>query len=235
MPPRSRDPISLAGVADSSDNADSGHNAEPGHNEADNRRAAALTTRRERQRTNRAIDRLDERERRFSFAAAGLAAVFGIAVYVAETSNHNFRLAKNQLTPQTTLLLGLGAAALLLVTTFIGRRALVGFVALFAFLAFGTQYLLGVPFLALAVWLLYRSFKVQRENSAAARAARTESSTGRATSSARASGRAAPPARASRSKTKGMPEANKRYTPKRPPPSAPKPSRRERKAAQSNE
>jgi hypothetical protein len=32
-----------------------------------------------------------------------------------------------------------------------------------------------------------------------------------------------------------MPEANKRYTPKRPPPPAPKPSRRERKAAQSKD
>jgi hypothetical protein len=180
------------------------------------------------------MDRLDDRERRFSFAAAALAAVFGIAVYVAETSDTHFRLAKNQLTPQTTLVLGLGAAALLLVATFVGRRALVGFVALFTFLAFGTQYFLGVPFLALAIWLLYRSFKIQREASAAARATRAESPPGRATT-ARSSSTARSSGRGSRSKPKSMPDANKRYTPKRPPPPAPKPSRRERKAAQSNE
>jgi hypothetical protein len=181
------------------------------------------------------MDKIDERERRLSFAAAGLAAVFGIAVYVAETSNPHFRLAKNQLTPQTTLVLGLGAAALLLITTFVGRRALVGFVALFTFLAFGTQYFLGVPFLALAIWLLYRSFKIQREASAAARATPTESSSGRATT-ARAAGKPTSPSRGSRSKSKtALPEGNKRYTPKRPPPPAPKPSRRERKAAESKE
>jgi hypothetical protein len=179
------------------------------------------------------MDKIDERERRFSFAAAGLAAVFGIAVYVSETSNPHFRLAKNQLTPQTTLVLGLGAAALLLITTFVGRRALIGFVALFTFLAFGTQYFLGVPFLALAIWLLYRSFKIQREASAAARATPTESSSGRATT-ARSSGKPTPASR-SRSKSKAMPEGNKRFTPKRPPPPAPKPSRRERKTAESNE
>jgi hypothetical protein len=206
-----------------------------GSNDARDRRAAALAARRERQRVNRTMDRLDERERRFSFAAAGLAALFGIAVYVSETSNHHFRLAKNQLTPQTILILGLGAAALLLVTTFIGRRALVGFVALFTFLAFGTQYLLGVPFLALAVWLLYRSFKVMRESSAAARTARADDSAGRASTGNRASSRPAAGTRGSRSKTKTANQANKRYTPKRPSPPAPKPSRRDRKASQAKE
>ncbi|MGA8723801.1 MAG: hypothetical protein WB565_02055 [Acidimicrobiales bacterium] len=200
----------------------------------EDRRAAVLAARGERARTRRSMDKIDERERRFSFAAAGLAAVFGIAVYVAETSNPHFRLAKNQLTPQTTLVLGLGAAALLLITTFIGRRALIGFVALFTFLAFGTQYFLGVPFLALAIWLLYRSFKIQRETSAAARATPTESPSGRATT-AGSSGKPTPASRGWRSKSKGIPEGNKRYTPKRPPPPAPKPSRRERKASQSKE
>ncbi len=202
--------------------------------DASDDRAAALAARRERARTKRTIDRLDDRERRFSFAAAGLAAVFGIAVYVAETSNSHFRLAKNQLTPQTTLILGLVAAALLLATTFIGRRALVGFVALFTFLAFGTQYLLGVPFLALAVWLLYRSFKFQKEASAAARAARAETPTGR-TATARTAGRPAAQrgSGAKGAKGKNAPAGNKRYTPKRPAPATPKPSWRERRAAQS--
>jgi hypothetical protein len=195
------------------------------------RRATALAARRERARTKQSIDRLDERERRFSFAAAGLAAVCGIAVYIAETSNPHFRLAKGQLTPQTTLVLGLVAAGLLLVTTFIGRRALVGFMALFTFLALGTQYFLGVPFLALAIWLLYRSFKIQREASAAARAARAESSSARAAPS-RPAGRSPSSGRGSRSKPTSGPDPNKRYTPKRPSPPAPKPSWRERRAAQ---
>ncbi len=198
------------------------------------RRSAALAARRERAQTRRSIDKLDERERLFSFAAAGLAAVAGIGVYVAETSNSHFRLAKGQLTPQTTLILGLGAAALLVIATFVGRRALVGFVALFTFLAFSSQFLLGIPFLALAIWLLYRSFKIQREASAAARASREEGSLARAPT-ARSSGRAPSAGRGARSKSKGVREANKRYTPKRPPPPAPKPSRRERKAAQSKD
>ncbi len=181
------------------------------------------------------MDKIDERERRFSFAAAGLAAVFGIAVYVAETSNPHFRLAKNQLTPQTTLVLGLGAAALLLVTTFIGRRALIGFVALFTFLAFGTQYFLGVPFLALAIWLLYRSFKIQREASAAARATPTESPSGRDDNGPLlGQGRRGEPRVRARSR-KAMPEGNKRYHAETTSSPSPKPSRRERKAAESKE
>jgi hypothetical protein len=200
------------------------------------RRERALSARLLRKQTNRSIDRLDDRERRLSFAAAGLAVLFGIVVYVSETTNSHFRLAKNQLTPQTTLVIGLIAGALLLVTTLLGRRAPVGFVALFAFLAFGTQYLLGVPFLVLAIWLLYRSFKIQREASAAARAERANEPRGRSTSPTRASGRSAPASRSSRGKAKSaVPEGNKRYTPKRPPLPAPKPSRRDRKAAQAKE
>jgi len=165
------------------DEPDEPHDAEPDDRER------ALSARARRKQTNRSMDRLDERERRFSFAAAGLAVLFGIVVYVSETTNSHFRLAKNQLTPQTTLVFGLIAGALLLVTTLLGRRAPVGFVALFTFLAFGTQYLLGVPFLVLAVWLLYRSFKIQREASAAARAERADQQRGRAGSTGRSSGR----------------------------------------------
>jgi hypothetical protein len=76
--------------------------------------------------TKWSIDRLDLRERRFSFVAAGAAALFGISTYVAETQNHHFRLAKGQLTPQTTLIVGLVAAALLAGVTVLGRRAPVG-------------------------------------------------------------------------------------------------------------
>ena len=53
-----------------------------------------------------AVDRLDGRERRFSFIAAGAAVLFGLSIYFSETHDKHFRLAKGQLTPQTTLLLG---------------------------------------------------------------------------------------------------------------------------------
>ncbi len=186
-----------------------------------------------------AVDRLDGRERRFSFVAAGAAVAFGVLLYLYETENKHFRLAKGQLTPQTTLVLGLVCGGLLLGATFLGRRAPVGFVALFTFLLFGTSTLFfGLPFLVLAVWLLYRSYKIQKEATAKLRAERAESSS-TTTASARNGTR---PAGASRSSTAGSrgkgpakPEANKRYTPKRPPPPAPKPSRRERKAADASD
>jgi hypothetical protein len=198
--------------------------------------------------TKRAIEQLDNRERRFCFAAAGLAVVTGLLIYLVETENSHFRLRKGQLTPQTSLVIGLVAGALLFGATLIGRRAPVGFVALFTFLAFGTLYFSGIPFLVLAVWLLYRSYKIQKEAAAARRAAAADggSSTSSRSRGARGStrtgsagtgsSRTRPATGSSRTaKGSGRPEANKRYTPKRPPPPAPKPSRRERKAAQASD
>ncbi len=118
--------------------------------------------------TRWAIDRLDERERRFSFVASGGAVALGIVVYLVENSAH-FHRQKNQLSPQTVMLVGLVGGALLLGATFLGRRAPVGFVALFIGLLFSNSTLfLALPFLALAFWILYRSYKVQREASAEA-------------------------------------------------------------------
>ena len=107
----------------------------------------------------------------FSFVASVGAVLFGVVIYLVETENSHFRLPKGQLTPQTTLILGIASGALLLGATLIGRRAPVGFVALFTFLAFGTRIFSGMPFLVLAVWLLYRSYKFQKE--AAASSGRT--------------------------------------------------------------
>ncbi|MGC8463914.1 MAG: hypothetical protein ACP5P9_09650 [Acidimicrobiales bacterium] len=182
-----------------------------------------------------AIDRLDDREKRFSFAASGGAALFALIIYFSETTNKSFRLAKGQLTPQGTLTVGLIAAALLLVVTFVGRRAPVGFVALFTGAAFGTYLFLGLPFFALAVWLLYRSYKIQRQ---AATARRTEAGTtgGAGTASgsgpATSTGRGTSTASGRRTAARSGPVANKRFTPKaprRPPPPPPKLSRRERR------
>ncbi|HWD51250.1 MAG TPA: hypothetical protein VG412_02535 [Acidimicrobiales bacterium] len=200
--------------------------------------------------TKWAIDRLDQREKLFSFVAGGAAGLFGIIIYLVETQNHNFRLAKGQITPQTTLVVGLAAAALLIATTILGRRAPVGFVALFTGAALGGSYLLlGLPFFALAVWLLFRSYKIQKETTAQLREAGggTRARPSPASRSAATSGRApakAPVARSrpttvaearrARSKKSSAPVGNKRYTPKRPSPPPPKPSRRQRKAAASD-
>lgn len=179
-----------------------------------------------------AIDRLDDREKRFSFAASGGAALFAVVIYFSETTNKSFRLAKGQLTPQGTLTVGLIAAALLLVVTLVGRRAPVGFVALFTGAAFGTYLFLGLPFFALAVWLLYRSYKIQRQ-AASDRRAEGGGGGGRASRTAAPAGRSpAASARGRGAKPPSGPVANKRYTPKaprRPAPPAPKPSRWERR------
>jgi hypothetical protein len=194
--------------------------------------------------TKSAIEKLDDRERRFSFIASGASLVFGVMIYVLDTNNPHFRLAKGQITPQTLLVLGIACAALLLAATFYGRRALVGFVALLAFLMFGTySFFVGAPFLALAAWLLYRSYQIQKQVADERRAAKAQapsaasSASRSATSRATASSAKSSKARSGGSRDKGpaKPEANKRYTPKRPPPPAPKPSRRERKATQATD
>jgi hypothetical protein len=191
-----------------------------------------------------AIDRLDAREKRFSFSAAVGAALFGL-LYFLETHNHKSGIAKGQLAPEWILILGLAAAALLVGATILGRRAPVGFVALFTGAMFGNaSTLLGLPFFALAVWLLYRSYKIQKETTARLREAGV-GPRARPTREARPSARAARPAaakrpttvaeaRRARSKKNAAPVGNKRYTPKRPIPPPPKPSRRERKAAASD-
>jgi len=193
--------------------------------------------------TRRQIERLNDQERRFSYAAAAASVVIGAVIYLVETNDRSFRVTKGVLTPQTTLVIGIVFGVLLLAATLFGRRAPMGFMALFTFLFFGTRYLAGLPFLALAVWLLYRSFKLQKEASARLRAANAES--GPASPSSRSSAgstRAKPSTKGSTTKGKGSttkgpgrPEANKRFTPKRPAPPPPKPSRRERKAARTSD
>jgi len=182
------------------------------------------------------IERLDERERRLSFAAAAASVIIGVVIYLVETNDRSFRVTKGVLTPQTTLVIGIVFGGLLLAATLFGRRAPVGFMALFTFLAYGTRYLAGLPFLALAAWLLYRSFKFQKEATARVRAAKAESG-GSPPSSRSTSGstRTKPTSRGSAAKGPARPEANKRFTPKRPPPPPPKPSRRERKATRTSD
>jgi hypothetical protein len=192
--------------------------------------------------TKWSIDRVDARERVYGYLAGLVSAFFGVLIYVAETGNKHLHLQKNQFTPTTTLIVGLACALLLIGSTYLGRRALVGFVALFTFLGFQSSNIVaGLPFLVLAVWLLLRSYKVQKEmtarlkadrnsgapSPAATRQSRAEAATARRAE--RASGRSKGPAK---------PQGNKRYTPKvpaRPAPPPPKPSWRERRAAKTSD
>jgi hypothetical protein len=202
--------------------------------------------------TKWAVDRLDSRERTLSFAASGVAVLFSIFVEFA-----HIKPQKGQLHPETVMIIGLVGAALLLGATLLGRRAPVGFVALFLGASFAQSILFfAAPFFFLAFWLLYRSYKVQKEINASMREARAagtgaSSARGRAASSTSSNGdrstkapgageRPSKPTTArgkaadrARSKGPTAPTPNKRYTPKQPPPKRPPPpklSRRERKA-----
>ena len=192
--------------------------------------------------TKWSVDRLDGRERLYCYAGSGIAVIFTILIYVGETTEKPFHPIKGQFSPATALIVGFTSAGALAITTWVGRRALVGFVALFAFLGFeNSTFLIGVPFLVLAVWLLYRSYKVQKEATAQLKAAR---STGGASPPARTprgaatSRKSAAETRAARKKAAAGPESNKRYTPKKPAPKPippPKPSWRERRAAKASD
>ncbi len=177
------------------------------------------------------IDRIDARERRFGYAAAAGALVFAVMIYAVETSNKHFHPVKNQFSPMTALVVGSAAAILLAVGTRIGRRAVLGFIALFTGFSFMNSggLFLALPFLLLAGMLLWRSHKTQRAAATSARASRSEGA-------AAARQRPVRPARGGRAAkaTPAGPEANKRYTPKKPtkaPPPPPKPSWIERRAA----
>lgn len=187
--------------------------------------------------TKWSIDRLDPRERVYCYLASFIAAFFAVLIYVVESNNTHFHVKKGQFAPVTTLVVGLVCAVLLVGTTYLGRRALVGFVALFTFLGFSnSDFVVGLPFLLLAAWLLYRSFKVQKEITARIKADRASGAKTAVPSQSRADAVAARRAggrTGRRSKGPAAPQGNKRYTPKapvRPSPPAPKPSWRERRA-----
>lgn len=205
--------------------------------------------------TKWSIDRVDPRERVYCYFAGFVAAFFSVLIYVVESDNQHFHVKKGQFTPITTLLVGLVCAVALIGTTYLGRRALVGFVALFTFLGFSnSDFVVGLPFLLLAFWLLFRSYKVQKEITARIKSERAAggSATSGATGASGAREPAAPrPSRAEaaaarrsgtrtggRSKAPAAPTGNKRYTPKaptRPAPPPPKPSWRERRSAKATD
>jgi hypothetical protein len=187
----------------------------------------------------RAIQKLDGRERRWSYIGAGVAVALGAAIYEAER-RPSFHLTKGQLRPQTMLLLMVLEGLALGLTTYLGRRSMVGFVSLFVFLtAANAGFVVGAPFLILAVWLLYRSFKVQKQYTEDVKAKRIDAPL--PDRPAREAAGARSPAGTKGPKGKkgpAGPEPNKRYTPKapaRPAPPPPKQTWLERRAARSGE
>lgn len=170
-----------------------------------------------------AVNTLDHKERTLGYAGAALCA----AIYIDLTLTHlHEHVPKGQQPPIVALAVGLVLAALLAVATFVGRRALVGFAALFIGFSFGSSIILSIPFLALAGWLIMRALRFNREAKMAAQAASTSSASN---ASRMGSSRSSPVKRTSsnssgifnRSKSHGSrsqahPEPSKRYTPPKP-------------------
>ncbi len=156
------------------------------------------------------VNKIDQRERRLSYAAALLGLVLVVAIYVPHLHD---KVHRNQADPVTFLVVGIVLSILLAVATAIGRRALVGFLALFIGLSLG--FIAGLPFLALGGWLIARAMRVSQAQAQARRAAQAAGATpgtaGPSSGSSRGSGRDHGGGERTR------PEASKRYTPPKPP------------------
>ena len=135
------------------------------------------------------VKNLEPKERNYSYIAAAVGA--GLFCLVLIPILHK-PVPNGQLLPQDFLAIGLVMATVLAGATFIGRRSLVAFSALFlSFMATSLGgLLLGLPFLALAAWLLIRSWRFNKElmaaraaASAPTRPARTASGRGRTSAS----------------------------------------------------
>ena len=139
------------------------------------------------------------------------------------------------------MVVGIVCAAALVLTTYLGRRALVGFVALFTFLGFqSSAIVVGLPFLLLAVWLLYRSYKVQKEVTARIRADKADKAAlGPAAPRRAGPNRPRPSSRAGGPPRKKGADADPRGTSatrrRSPPPPVAKPSWRERRATKASD
>jgi len=99
------------------------------------------------------VNPLDQRQRQITLAAAGLAAVLVLAIWIPQLGAH---VRKGQVTPSLALISGLILAGLLGTSLLINKRYIVGLAALFlAFLGpWGNYALLAVPYAGLAGWLV---------------------------------------------------------------------------------
>lgn len=164
--------------------------------------------------------RLQPKERRLGFVAAGYAALILIALWAPHIGG---RVAKGSYPPTVGLVGGLLAALAVVAATFYGRRYILGVVAILSVLAFpGTSFVYALPLWGFGGWLM---FKASRETS---RARQAQRAAGRqATARDRVSGAARAGASDARRGTRRkepetdatgrpLPTASKRYTPPKP-------------------
>ena len=113
---------------------------------------------------------LDQRQRQIALAAAGLAAVVFLAIWIPQLGAH---VRKGQATPSLALISGLILAGLLASSLLINKRYIVGLAALFlAFIGpWGSYPLLAIPFAGLAGWLVITAGRQAREEAAQKREA----------------------------------------------------------------
>jgi hypothetical protein len=123
------------------------------------------------------VSPLDQRQRQVALAAAGLAAIIFLAIWVPELGTH---VAKGKTTPSLALASGLILAGLLGASVWFNKRYFVGFAALVvAFVGpWSTYFILAIPYAALAGWLVITAGRQAREE---AEAKRREAGTTQAT------------------------------------------------------
>jgi hypothetical protein len=172
------------------------------------------------------VNPLDQRQRRITLAAAGVAAVLVLAIWIPQLGAH---VRKGQVTPSLALISGLILAGLLATSLLINKRYIVGLAALFlAFLGpWGNYALAAVPYAGLAGWLVITAGRQAREEAAqkreAAGGAPAATARGRGSPSARSSGSSAGAwprgggwlrrGQREESPTRRKPSASRRYTP----------------------
>ena len=133
---------------------------------------------------------LDQRQRQLTLAAAALAAVVVLAIWIPQLGA---QVGKGKATPSIALASGLILAVLLGTSLLINKRYIVGLAALFlAFLGpWGNYPLLAIPYAGLAGWLVITAGRQAREEAEAKRReagdAPATPARGRGSSSARGS------------------------------------------------
>ena len=193
--------------------------------------------------TKWSIDRLDGRERLYCYAASGLAVVFAVLIYVEETTPSTSTRSRTSSPPPRALLVGLAAGVPWPSPPGSAAGPWSASSPCSPSSASGLSTIVGLPFLVLAVWLLYRSYKVQKEATARLRADRAAGQ-GRGTAappdprpSAAAGSRGRRRAAGARRPRPGPrpTSGTRRRSRHRKPPPPPKPSWRERRAAKASD
>jgi hypothetical protein len=120
------------------------------------------------------VNPLDQRQRQIALAAAGVAVVVFLAIWIPQLGSH---VGKGQTTPLLALISGIILAGLLASSLLINKRYIVGLAALFlAFIGpWGKYPLLAVPYAGLAGWLVITAGRQAREEAAMKREASGDS------------------------------------------------------------